>query len=118
MNQIIISGNLGADPEVKQVGDYQITSFPMAHTPWSKSKGEGEPIWFRVRLFGDKGDVIAQNFTKGDTVQVIGAFTISSYKDKEGNAKNSYDITATEVTAVVKAVKRGARSASQDEPGW
>ena len=54
MNQIIIQGNLGSDPEVKQTGEYELCNFSLAHTPWSKTKGEGEPIWFKVTVWGNK----------------------------------------------------------------
>jgi single-strand DNA-binding protein len=117
VNQIIIDGNLGSDLEIKQVKDYQICTFSLAHTPWSKAKGKGETVWFRVVIWGDKGTIAAENFTKGDTVQVIGQFGVSSYTAKDGSEKSSNEITATDVTAVVKPVRR-AVSAAQDAPGW
>ena len=117
MNQIIIDGNLGSDPEIRQVKDYQICTFSLAHTPWSKAKGKGETVWFRVVVWGDKGTVTAENFTKGDTVQVIGQFGVSTYTAKDGTEKTSNEITATEVTAVVKPVNR-AVSAVSDAPVW
>ena len=115
MNQIIIDGNLGSDPEIKQVKDYQICTFSLAHTPWSKAKGKGDTVWFRVVIWGDKGAIAAENFTKGDTVQVIGQFGVSSYTAKDGSEKSANEITATDVTAVVKPVRRAA---AQDVPGW
>ena len=72
MNQIIIQGNLGSDPEVKQTGDYELCNFSLAHTPWSKTKGEGEPIWFKVTVWGNKVEGVARELRKGDSVTVTG----------------------------------------------
>ena len=117
MNQIIIDGNLGSDIEIKQVKEYQIATFSLAYTPWSKTKGKGETIWFRVVAWGDKGSVAAENFTKGDTIQVIGEFALSTYTAKDGTEKSAMEIIANTITAVVKPVRR-LNVVKEDVPGW
>ena len=117
MNQIIIQGNLGSDPEIKQIKDYEICTFSLAHTPWSKTKGEGETIWFRVNIWGDKANAVARELRKGDSVTVTGKFGVSKYTAKDGTEKSSNEITASDVSIVIKAAKR-AVSQSEDAPGW
>jgi single-strand DNA-binding protein len=117
MNQIIIQGNLGSDPEVKQVKDYEICSFSLAHTPWSKTKGEGETIWFRVNVWGDKAAAVARELRKGDTVTVTGKFGISKYTAKDGTEKSSNEITASDVSIAIKHLKTPV-ARTQEVPGW
>jgi single-strand DNA-binding protein len=117
MNQIIIQGNLGSDPEVKQAGEYELCEFSLAHTPWSKSKGEGEPIWFKVTVWGNKVEGVSRELRKGDSVTVTGKFGVSKYTGKDGTEKTSNEITATDVSITIKAGKKPVLQ-SEEAPGW
>jgi single stranded DNA-binding protein len=121
-NQIFISGNLGSDPEIKQVKDFQLCTFSLAHTPWSKTKGDGETIWFRVNIWGDKGDAIARELRKGDSVSVVGKFGVSKYTAKDGTEKTSNEITASDISITIKAARStssyGKVASIEDVPGW
>jgi single-strand DNA-binding protein len=122
MNQIIIQGNLGSDPEIKQTADYELCTFSLAHTPWSKTKGEGEPIWFKVTLWGNKADAVARELRKGDSVTVTGKFGVSHYTAKDGTEKTSNEITASDVSITIKAGKKTSGyesvASSSEAPGW
>ena len=80
MNEIIITGNVGADPELKMVKDTTLAEFSFAHTPYSKTKGEGETIWFKVTFWNSKADSVMDNIRKGDRIIVIGEFTESKWE--------------------------------------
>ena len=107
-NQITISGNLGSDPELKMVKDETLATFSLAHTPWSKAKGEGETVWFRVTFWNSKADLIMDSVTKGDKVIVIGKLGVSQYTDKEGKEKTTFEITGTDLAIVPKSPKNQA----------
>jgi single-strand DNA-binding protein len=117
MNQIIIQGNLGTDPEIKQVGEYELCQFSLAHTPWSKAKGEGETIWFKVTVWGNKAPAVARELRKGDSVTVTGKFGVSKYT-KDGLEKTSNEIAATDVAITIKVTKASGATQSEDTPGW
>jgi len=121
-NQIFISGNLGSDPEIKQVKDYQLCTFSLAHTPWSKTKGDGETIWFRVNIWGSQGDAIARELRKGDSVSVVGKFGVSKYTAKDGTEKSANEITASDISITIKTARStpdyGRAATVQDVPGW
>jgi len=121
-NQIFISGNLGSDPEIKQVKDFQLCTFSLAHTPWSKTKGDGETIWFRVNIWGDKGDAIARELRKGDSVSIVGKFGVSKYTAKDGTEKSANEITASDISITIKTARStpdyGRAATVQDVPGW
>ena len=113
MNQIFISGNIGSDVQTKEVKGYKITSFSLAHTPRKKSGNEwvdGETIWFRVVIWGEKGEAVAGAYAKGSSVTVTGSFNVSSYTAKDGTQKSANEIIASEVLANPMKVKRPAEA--------
>jgi single-strand DNA-binding protein len=113
MNQIIMEGNIGKDPELKWSGEMAIAKFSLAHTPRKKDKSnvwsDGETIWFNVTFFGSKAESVIDNYVKGETVLIVGAFEISNY-EKDGVAKTSFGI----VGSTISAVKRRKKEA----PAW
>jgi len=99
MNQIIIEGNLGSDPEIKMFKDEVLASFSLAHTPRKKVKGnyeDGETIWFRVTFWNSKSDAVLENLKKGDRIAVVGKLAQSTYKGKDGESKTSLEIAGTD----------------------
>ncbi len=94
MQIITIAGNIGGDAEVKQTqkGD--------AYAAFSVgvSKGrDSDTTWYRVALFGVRGEKLAQYLTKGSKVTVIGELNARLYDDKTGAKKLSLDVRASEV---------------------
>lgn len=73
-NRLTIQGRIGKDPELKAVGDEAVAEFSLAFTPWSKSKGEGETIWFDVSFWNKNADAVMDFYRKGDLVEVEGVF--------------------------------------------
>ena len=99
MNQIMIEGNLGSDPEIKMLKDEVLASFSLAHTPRKKVNGQyedGETIWFRVAFWNAKSDLVIDNLKKGDRIAVVGRLSQSTYKTKDGETKTSLEIAGTD----------------------
>jgi single-strand DNA-binding protein len=119
--QVTVKGNLGSDPDLKfvktQKGDTAILNFSLAYTP-SERKGtewvQGETIWFRVAVWGDKAETYADNLEKGATVLVSGVMKQSTFKGKDGTDKTAFEISATDIGIVPK----GAKGKKQEVPEW
>jgi len=131
MNQIIIEGNLGSDPEMKVFKEETLASFSLAHTPRSKVGGQwedGETIWFRVTFWNSKSDLVLDSLTKGDKVMVVGKFSQSTYTNKAGEIKTSLEISGTDFYLKPKSPKNQAPvvrdkffdeiPATKDVPNW
>lgn len=119
LNNIIIEGNVGSDPELKFTKDESLATFSLAHTPWTKAKGEGETMWFRVTFWERKADSVMDNVKKGDKIFVTGTFKQSTYTDKEGNTKTSLDITGTEFGLMPKSAKpKDSPTTSTEAAPW
>ena len=115
INQITIEGNVGSDPEIKFTQDDAYASFSLANTPWSKTKGEGETMWFRVTFWNKKAELLMDTVKKGDKVLIVGTFKSYAYQDKEGNSKTALEINGTEFALMPRNVKNSAPVASTTE---
>ncbi len=100
MNKLIIIGNLTADP------DYQVTAsgVPMCRFTVAVNRrrpatqeGERDVDFFRVTTFRKTAENCASFLAKGRKVCVIGPVQINDYTDKEGNKRQSVDVTADDV---------------------
>lgn len=112
---LTVVGNLGGDPETREVGDSSVTSFSLAYN--TKIKGESVTYWFRVSAWGKLGEVCDEYLHKGSQVAVAGQFHPREYKDNEGNPRTSLDIRATDVHFVGSRDDNGGGSRSSSSSG-
>jgi single-strand DNA-binding protein len=117
---VTVKGNLGSDPELKFVktakGDTSLVSFSLAYTPRERKGTEwvdGETMWFRVVQWGEKGEVLMDSLTKGDSVIVAGNMKQSTFKGRDGQDKTAIEISATDIGIVPKTTKKKA-----EMPKW
>jgi len=94
VNSVTLVGNLGADPEKRQLETGVLTSFSLATSETYKDR-DGEKHtnteWHRCKAFGSIADVIAQFCRKGSQVYVEGKIKTSSY-EKNGEKRYSTEI--------------------------
>jgi single-strand DNA-binding protein len=116
-----VTGNLGKDVELKFSKDgLAIASFSIGHTPSTMRNGvreDGETMWIRVTLFGDKAETAVDRLKKGDAVLVTGKLKQSTYMGKDLIEKTSLEIIASEVGILIKGAPR-ARQVQQDSAPW
>ena len=102
MNVIHILGNLGGDPQTRQVNDTSVTTFSVATSETYKDRN-GEKMtrteWHRVNFWGKAGEIIAQYLKKGDKIQVSGQMTYREYK-VDGLTRKSAEIKGREFNFV------------------
>lgn len=104
MNNLIITGNLGKDPEIKFTPDGKaIGSFSMAVGQRVKADGvwiDGAPMWLQVKFFGVQGEKIIDRFAKGDTVTVSGRLVQSNWTTKEGTPATTLELFGSDAVKV------------------
>lgn len=100
MNKIFLIGNLTADP------DYSVSSsgIPMCRFTVavnrrynSQNTEERNVDFFRITTFRKTAENCGSFLAKGRKVGVTGAIQINDYTDKDGNKRQSVDVTADEV---------------------
>lgn len=88
INKVILVGNLGADPEARELGENSIlTNMSLATTRRYKNR-DGEYVdeteWHRVVFFGRTAEVARDYLKKGSQAYVEGRLRTRRYSDKEG----------------------------------
>ena len=101
INKVILVGNLGQDPEVKQMPNGgAVTNISIATTESWKDKATGEKRenteWHRVVFFNRLAEVAGQYLRKGSQVYVEGNLRTNSWEDN-GVKKYSTEIVAREM---------------------
>jgi single-strand DNA-binding protein len=76
----IYNGYLSADPEIKFFDSgSSITKFSIP----LKNNKDDEAVWLNCEAWGKTGEEIANTYSKGDQITVIGKFKKETYQDKE-----------------------------------
>ena len=85
MIKLIVSGRVGQDAEVKNVGDNTVCSFSVAHTEKVYGTTPSEKtIWVTCSIWGERGVKLAPHIVKGTFVVVEGSGSVNSYMQKNG----------------------------------
>jgi single-strand DNA-binding protein len=103
LNKVILIGNVGKDPEVRQFdnGGKKI-SFSLATNESYKDKDgawQDQTEWHNIVGWGFLAD---RPIAKGDTIYVEGKIKSRDYKDKEGNTRYITEILAERFNMILK----------------
>ena len=102
VNKVILIGNLGKDPEVRQTpSGVSVAKFSIATTEKYKDKS-GELVekteWHNIVAFNRTAEIAGQYLKKGRTVYIEGKLATSSWDDKEtGQKKYKTEIQVNEL---------------------
>ena len=99
VNKVVIVGNLGNDPERKDVKDASLTTFSLATSEtWTKDGEKNEKTeWHRCVAWRKVADIIGEHARKGDKLYVEGKLQTRSY-DKDGQTHYSTEIVVDDFT--------------------
>jgi len=99
MNQTIIAGHLGADPEVRFTSSGQkVTTLRVAARCRRGAKGTDETIWWRVSIWGEQFDKMIPYFKKGSPIIVFGELNKPEiFTDRDGKPQISMSLTASSI---------------------
>lgn len=101
MNKIILIGRLTRDPEEPKSfsSGTTVVEFSIAVDKRIKPKNEGEPTadFFRCKAWGKSGEFVTNYIGKGRLVAVEGRIESRKYVDKDGNNRESWDVTCESV---------------------
>lgn len=87
INKVILVGNVGSDPEVKEVGGDKVASLSLATSESYKDKqGEKKTLteWHRLIAWRGLAEVIEKYVHKGSQLYVEGKIRNRSYDDANG----------------------------------
>jgi single-strand DNA-binding protein len=95
-------GRLGADPELRFTpAGVAVASLNLAVQGRVKNGDrweDGETTWYRVTVWREYAENVAESYAKGDRVVVIGTVCLRKYETREGGEGQSLEIQAESVT--------------------
>jgi len=87
MNRVILIGNLGKDPEVRNLeGGSKVVKFTLATNEQASRNGEKIKIteWHDIELWDKQADIAEKYLRKGSKVMIEGKIKTDSWKDQQG----------------------------------
>ncbi len=121
LNKCMIIGNLGRDPEMRYTPSGQaVTQFSVAtNRNYRDPQGEwqSETEWFRVVVWGDQGERVAEYLRKGHKVYVEGRLQTRQWEDQSGNKRYTTELIANRVTSLERRDREGEPPFPGDSPG-
>uniref|UniRef100_A0A6M3J7B1 Putative single-stranded DNA-binding protein n=1 Tax=viral metagenome TaxID=1070528 RepID=A0A6M3J7B1_9ZZZZ len=119
VNKAIILGFLGADPEVRTIGNGQtVANLRVATTEkWTDKGGQRQEKteWHRVVVWGQQAEHCGQYLTKGRQVYIEGSIETRKWSDKDGNERQSTEIKARSVVFLGSGDGQSRSKPSQHE---
>jgi len=123
LHAIQITGRLGADPELKHVGEQTVLELRVAANHRAKLDGQWGDVttWYRVSVWGRRAESLAKLLGKGDHVAVSGRLEPRTYTGRDGAERVSLEIQGAEVVLLGGRKDGAGRSeanrASYDDDG-
>lgn len=124
VNQLIIVGNVGADPEVRSsTTGTKVASFSVATSrQWKNAAGEKQERteWHKCIAWnnGAKGglaDVLEKYVKKGDRLYVTGRVEYRQYEDRDQNVRYVTEVIVHEIVMLGNARKPDAAAPAAAE---
>ena len=95
MNRVILFGNVGKDPESKQINGKTVTKFSLAtNKTYTDASGQKitETQWHNIVLWGKVAETASKYVKKGSSIIIEGEISYRSYENKEGQTIYVTDI--------------------------
>lgn len=96
LNQVTLTGRLGADPEVRTAGSSKVANLRIAvGEQWKDKNGERQERteWASITIWGDGLVGVVERFLKkGSRVLVQGKMQTRKWQDKDGNDRYTTEV--------------------------
>lgn len=98
-----LAGNLTYDPELRftasgrAVANLQVAVNDRVQNPETGQWEDQEPEFFKLNVWGQQAEHIAECCQRGDRIVAVGYFQDRTWEDKEGNERISIEFTAQDI---------------------
>lgn len=90
LNQTLLTGNLGGDPEVF----YSSEGNPVASFNMAFHSSKKKTCWIKVVCFQKLAEIVTQHLHKGAKIAVIGTLDQNKWETDEGIPRSNYQLIA------------------------
>lgn len=121
VNKVILIGNLGKDPEVRQMlNGESVASVTLATTEFWKDKGgikQEKTEWHNLVFYRRLAEITGEYLKKGSQVYIEGKLQTRKWQAKEGQNRFTTEIIVNEMQMLgSKAASQPNQSVSQSAP--
>ena len=94
VNKVILVGNLGKDPEVRQTQNSMVANFSLATSETFMKDGEKKTVteWHNIVIWGKQAEIADKYLKKGSKVYIEGKLQTRSWDDKDGNKRYTTEV--------------------------
>jgi single-strand DNA-binding protein len=130
LNKVMLIGNLGADPEVRQMpsGGSVVNLRLATSSQWNDRDGNRQERteWHRVVVFGRQAEIAQQYLHKGRQIYVEGRLQTRQWQDQQGQTRYTTEVVATSFLMLggrggegggAAPSGGGGRASAQEDPG-
>lgn len=123
VNKVILVGNLGKDPEIRNTqGGAKVVSFNVATSDTWNDRQSGErrerTEWHRVVIFNDRLADLAERFLrKGRKVYVEGSLQTRKWTDQSGQERYTTEVIIDRFRGELELLDRPRDGEGQNNPG-
>ena len=93
MLQLTVNGNLGRDPEQREINGKNVARFALA-----ARTGRDETTWVNCTVWGNRAETVLKYMSKGDKITVVGSGRMNEYTTKEGVQRQSLELNVVDFT--------------------
>ena len=110
LNACILTGNLGADPEIFYSSEGEpIATFNLAFRSSKKKTG-----WIKITCFQRLAEVAEKYLHKGARIGILGTLDVNKWETDEGVTRSSFQLIANSIE-FIKTDGRGFDDSSNDD---
>ena len=116
LNQIVLTGNLGGDPEIFYSSEGKaVASFSLAFRGSKKEKTG----WMKVTAFGRLAEISEKYLHKGARIAVSGILDVSNWKTDDGQNRTTFKVIANSLEFIKtngQGFEQGQEQGEDDVP--
>lgn len=101
VNKVILIGNVGKDPEVKELKNGKVANMVLATSEKYTDKNgdrQEKTEWHNIVVYGKLVDIVEKWVKKGDKLFLEGSIATRKWEDKQGNDRYTTEVKAFNMT--------------------
>ncbi len=111
LNQCILTGNLGGDPEIR----YSNNGDPISSFNLAFRSGKDKTSWIKITCFNKLAEVSEKYLHKGAKITVVGSLDQEKWQTESGENRTGYKIIANSLE-FIRTDGRGFEGNQSDQP--
>jgi single-strand DNA-binding protein len=120
VNRVIIVGNLGRPPSLKELSNGPVVNFSVATSESWRDKSTGEKKekteWHNIVIFGKLANICKQYLDKGSKVYLEGKNQTRKWEDKDGNTRYTTEVVCHSMQMLDSKPSGGGESRRDQGP--